>query len=90
MVTALNRGDIDAVRALNITGRQSEIRAYQLSIGYAQRGNQTLNFGACGLMQECKFPPGMMPALMDQRINDLLGTQYSQKNLDQLLFPGLP
>ena len=90
VVSALNRGDMDAVRALNITGRQSEIRAYQLSIGYAQRGNQTLNFGACGLMQECKFPPGMMPALRDQRINDLLDTQYDPRDLNSVILPGLP
>jgi uncharacterized protein RhaS with RHS repeats len=35
VVTALSLGDMDAVKALNITGRQSEIRAYRLSIGYA-------------------------------------------------------
>ncbi len=74
--------------ALNITLRQSEITAYQVSIGLAQQGNKTTNFGACGLMQECKFAPGMMPALRDQRINDLLNSQYT--GLDGVLFPEFP
>jgi hypothetical protein len=80
-------GKID--QSLNITLRASEIRAYLVSIGYAQRGNKTLNFGPCGVMGECKFPPGMMPALRDQRINDLLNTQYDSKMLDRLLYPEL-
>jgi RHS repeat-associated protein len=80
-------GKID--QSLNITLRASEIRAYLVSIGYAQRGNKTLNFGPCGVMGECKFPPGMMPALRDQRINDLLNTQYDSKMLDKLLYPEL-
>ena len=90
VVSALNRGDMEAVRALNLTGRQSEVRAYQLSIRYAQRGNTTLNFGPCGLQGECKFPPGMLPALRDQRINDLLDTQYDPRDLNSLIIPGLP
>ena len=90
VVDALNRGDMQALKILNITGRESEIRAYQLSIGYAQRGNQTLNFGPRGLMQECKFPPGMMSAERDRLINDLLDSQYDKKDLNSVLFPGLP
>ncbi len=78
-------GNMDLAKALNITLGESEVRAYLLSIGYAQRGNTTLNFGPCGLMQECKFPPGMMPALRDQRIQDLLNSQYT--GLDTVLFP---
>jgi len=77
-------------RSLNITGRQTEIRAYQLSIGLAQRGNETLDYGACGLMAECKFPPTMMPAQLDQRINDLLDANYDKKNLDSPLYPQFP
>jgi len=80
-------GKID--QSLNITLRASEIRAYLVSIGYAQRGNKTLNFGPCGVMGECKFPPGMMPALRDQRINNLLNTQCDSKMLDKLLYPEL-
>ncbi|MBS1786920.1 MAG: RHS repeat protein [Acidobacteria bacterium] len=80
-------GNMDKANALNITLRESEIRAYKLSISYAQRGNQTLNFGPCGLMQECKFPPAMMPALRDQRIDDLLNSQYT--NLNTVIFPEL-
>lgn len=79
-------GTVDArADALNITHRQTETRAYLVSIGYAQRGNQTLNFGPCGMTKECKFPPGMMPALRDQQIQDLLNSQY--KNLDTRLWP---
>ena len=79
-------GSIDKkANALNIKLRDSERRAYRLSISYAQRGNQTLNFGPCGITKECKFPPGMMPALRDQQIDDLLNSQY--KNLDTVLFP---
>jgi RHS repeat-associated protein len=84
-VNAITPSGLD--RSLNITGRQSEIRAYQLSIGIAQRGNQTLDYGPCGVMSECKFPPGMMPALRDQRINDLLDKNYDKKDLDSLLYP---
>lgn len=73
--------------ALNITLRQSEIRAYQLSIGLALAGNKTQNFGACGLTKECKFTPSMMPAMRDQLINDLLNTQYKNEPLDHVLFP---
>ncbi len=78
-------GDMSNAYPLNITLRQSEVRAYLPSIGYAQRGNVTQNFGSCGVMQECKFPPCMMPAMRDQRINDLLDSQYT--NLDRVLFP---
>jgi hypothetical protein len=81
---------MQTLKALNITRRKIEIGAYQLSIGYAQRGNQTLNFGPCGSMQECVFPPGMMPALRDQRINDLLNDPRNHyKDLDQVLLPEL-
>ena len=73
--------------ALKITLRQSEIRAYQLSIGMALSGNKTQNFGACGLMTECKFSPGMMPAMRDQLINNLLDTQYKDVPLDHVLYP---
>jgi hypothetical protein len=74
--------------SLNLTLRQSEIRAYELSIQYAQRGNKTLNFGPCGLMSECKFPPGMMPAQRDQRINDLLDDPRNHyDHLGDFLFP---
>ena len=77
-------------QSLNITLRQSEIRAYTLSIGYAQRGNQTLNFGPCGVMGECKFPPGMMPAQRDSRIIDLLNdSRNNYKNPNSVLFPWL-
>ena len=79
-------GSIDTrADALNITHRQTETRAYLVSIGYAQQGNKTLNFGPCGMTKECKFPPGMMPALRDQQIQDLLNSQY--KNLDTRLWP---
>jgi RHS repeat-associated protein len=80
-------GNMDKANPLNITLRQSEIRAYKLSISYAQRGNQTLNFGPCGMTKECKFPPSMMPALRDQQIDDLLRSQY--KNLDTVIYPEL-
>jgi RHS repeat-associated protein len=81
-------GNMENAKALNITLRQSEIRAYELSIGYALRGNKPQDFGPCGLMQECKFTPGMMPAMRDQLINDLLNSQY--KDLDKVLFPEWP
>jgi RHS repeat-associated protein len=80
-------GNMEKANALNITKRESELRAYKLSISYALRGNGSLNFGRCGLMAECKFSPGMAPALRDQRINDLLDSQY--KNLDTFLYPEL-
>ena len=80
-------GNMDKADALNITLQDSERRAYKLSISYAQRGNVTRNFGPCGMTKECKFPPGMMPALRDQQIDDLLRSQY--KNLDTVLFPEL-
>jgi len=87
-VNAIGRdGDMTKADALNITLRDSERRAYKLSISYAQRGNTTLSFGRCGLTPDCKFPPGMMPALRDQQIDDLLNSQY--KNLDTVLFPSL-
>jgi RHS repeat-associated protein len=74
--------------ALNLTLRESEIKAYQLSIQHAQRGNLTLNFGPCGLMDECKFPPAMMPAMRDQRINELLDDPRNHyDNLDNFLYP---
>jgi RHS repeat-associated protein len=74
--------------SLNITLRQSEIKAYQQSIQYAQRGNVTLNFGPCGLMDECKFPPSMGPAQRDQRINELLDDPRNHyDHLDHVLFP---
>jgi hypothetical protein len=76
-------------RSLNITGRQSEIRAYQLSIGIANRGNETLNYGPCGLMTECKFPPGMLPSERDSRINDLSDKNYDPKDLESLRYPQL-
>jgi hypothetical protein len=76
-----------ADRSLNITGRQSEVRAYQLSIGIAQRGNNTLDYGPCGVMAECKFPPAMMPAQRDERINDLLDKNYDQDYLNSPLYP---
>ena len=87
-VNAIGRdGDMTKADALNITLRDSERRAYKLSISYAQRGNVTLNFGPCGMTKECKFPPAMMPALRDQQIDDLLNSQY--KGLDNFLFPSL-
>jgi hypothetical protein len=79
---------MDNAKALNITLRKSEIRAYELSIGYALRGNKPQDFGPCGVMQECKFTPDVMPALRDQLIDDLLNSQY--KNLDQVIFPEWP
>ncbi len=51
----------------------TEVRAYQLSVRYALSGNSSLNFGPCGgVGEECKFYPGMMPAVRDQKIIDLL------------------
>ena len=76
--------------SLNITGRQSEIKAYQLSIGIAQRGNETMDYGPCGVMSECKFTPGMMPAQMDERINELLDKNYDQKDLNSSIYPQFP
>ncbi len=86
-VTSLRPDGTSSNPALHITLRQSEIRAYQLSIGLALAGNKTQNFGACGLMTECKFTPGMMPAMRDQLINSLLDTQYKDVNLDSVIFP---
>jgi hypothetical protein len=83
-------GNMDRAKVLNITLRQSEISTYELSIGYALRGNTSQNFGPCGLMQECKFSPGMMPAKRDQLINDLLDSQYRDAHLDHVLYPELP
>ena len=74
-------------RSLNITGRESEIRAYNLSIGIAQRGNETLKYGSCGLMTECSFPPTLMPSLKEERINALLDANYDKKQLESELYP---
>ena len=84
-------GSTDQAWKLNITNRQSEIGAYLLSIGYALRDNRVVNFGPCGQMEECKFSPGMMPALRDHRINELLDDPRNEyTDLDQVLFPTLP
>jgi len=77
-------------QSLNITHMATEVRAYNLSIRLASQGNKTTNFGPCGLMTECKFPPAQMPAQRDQLIRDLLthpGSIY--RNLDTVLYPAL-
>lgn len=77
-----------ADQSLNITGRQSEFRAYLTSITYAQRGNLPTRFGPCGMMAECTFPPMMMPAQRAQRINDLLNDPRQRyTGLDEPLYP---
>ena len=77
-------------QSLNITHMETEVRAYNLSIRLAASGNQTTNFGPCGMMTECKFSPGQMPAQRDQLIQQLLthpGSIYT--GLDKVLLPGL-
>jgi hypothetical protein len=77
-------------QSLNITHMDTGVRAYNLSIRLATQGNQTTNFGPCGPMTECRFPPGQMPAQRDELIRQLLthpGSIY--KNLNTVLYPGL-
>jgi RHS repeat-associated protein len=77
-------------QSLNITHRETEIRAYQLSVRYALSGNQSLNFGPCGVMDECKFTPGMLPAVRDQRISQLLDDPRNRyTGLNTVLYPEL-
>ena len=78
-------GSSDKANILNITLRDSERRAYKVSVGYVLRGNGTVNFGPCGVMDECKFKPGMSQTQIDRMIDDLLEKQY--KNLDSVIFP---
>jgi hypothetical protein len=76
--------------ALNITKRETEVRAYHISVGYALRGNESLNLGHCG-KDPCKFRPGMMGKLKDDMINQLLDDpQNGYTNLEKKLFPEYP
>jgi hypothetical protein len=73
---------------LNITHRETETRAYQLSIGITLAGNDRLNYGPCGVQSECNFKPGIMPALKDQLIQELLNDpKQGYKDLDTVLYP---
>jgi RHS repeat-associated protein len=86
-INSVNTGGIFDQR-LNITHRATETRAYQLSIGISLSGNDPLNYGPCGVQRECKFTPGMMPALRDQLIQDLLNDpRQGYKDLDSVLYP---
>jgi RHS repeat-associated protein len=78
-------------QSLNITHMATEVRAYELSIQYALSGNGNLNFGPCGgVGQECKFSPGMMPAVRDQKIMDLLADPRNRyTGLNTVLYPEL-
>ncbi len=82
-------GNMD--QSLNITHMATEIRAYELSVRYAISGNNSLNFGPCGgVGQECKFSPGMLPAVRDQRILDLLTDPRNHyTGLNTVLYPEL-
>jgi hypothetical protein len=51
--------------SLNLTLRESEIRAYKLSIQYAQRGNKTTDFGPC---LSCLFERGAFFLNRDRRV----------------------
>jgi hypothetical protein len=73
---------------MNITHRETETRAYSLSIGISLAGNDPLNYGPCGVQKECRFTPGMMPALRDQLIQDLLNDpRNGYGNLTEVLYP---
>jgi RHS repeat-associated protein len=76
-------------QSLNITHMATEVRAYELSVAYALSGNSRLDFGPCGGMgQECKFSPGMLPALRDQKIMDLLSDPRNHyTGLNTVLYP---
>ncbi|MCX6620774.1 MAG: hypothetical protein NTY38_06785 [Acidobacteria bacterium] len=78
-------------QSLNITHMATEVRAYELSVRYALSGNSSLNFGPCGgVGGECKFSPGMMPAVRDQRIIDLLTDPRNHyTGLNTVLYPEL-
>jgi RHS repeat-associated protein len=82
-------GNMD--QSLNITHMASEIRAYQLSVRYALSGNSSLNFGPCGGPGgECRFSPGMLPAVREQRIIDLLTDPRNKyTGLNTVLYPEL-
>ena len=56
--------------ALNITQRQSEVRAYQLSLRLRNLAGMS-NTYSCGVV-ECDFSRPMPPALRDQMINILI------------------
>jgi RHS repeat-associated protein len=84
--SANNGGVFD--QSLNITRRASETTAYGVSIGISLRGNDTVNYGPCGVQRECKFTPGMMPALKGQLIQDLLNDpRNGYTDLDTVLYP---
>ena len=82
-------GNMD--QSLNITHMATEVRAYELSVRYALSGNTSLNFGPCGgVGGECKFSPGMMPAVRDQKIIDLLTDPRNKyTGLNTVLYPEL-
>ncbi|WP_228486487.1 RHS repeat-associated core domain-containing protein [Paludibaculum fermentans] len=82
-------GNMD--QSLNITHMATEVRAYELSVRYALSGNSSLNFGPCGgVGGECKFSPGMMPAVRDQKIIDLLTDPRNKyTGLNTVLYPEL-
>ena len=73
--------------SLNISNRQSEIRAWQLSIGLMSTGNLKSNYGTCGV-DECKFTPGMLPGTRDRLINQLLDDPRNRYlGLDLKIYP---
>jgi hypothetical protein len=73
--------------SLNITKRESEMRAWQLSVSMQINSNVRPNYGTCGV-DECIFTPSTLPATRDRLINQLLSDpRNSYKGLDIKLYP---
>lgn len=73
--------------SLNITNRQSEMRAWQLSISLQVNGNARPNYGSCGV-DECKFTKSILPATRDRLINQLLDDpRNGYRGMDLKIYP---